>query len=93
MYLNAVISRIKLSTEMSEMAKRLISSHLTTFCGFIPDANFSIGVIGNLLYLSTDSAELLEKYIRYEKPYIAHLVEYDMMAADESEIWEPEQAA
>lgn len=93
MFLNAVISRAELSNEMSAMVKKEVSNHLTTWCGSIPDATFRISTIGNLVYLSTNSAELLDKYMQYEEPYIAYLIEWDMLIAEESELWWPEQAA
>jgi hypothetical protein len=68
------------------MVIRHLSNHLSTWCASIPEATFRIGVIGELVYLNTNSAELLDKYKQYEEPYIIYLVEYDTLIADELEM-------
>ena len=93
MSLNAVVVRTPLSSEMSSMVIRHLSNHLSTWCASIPEATFRINTIGDIIYLKTNSAELLDKYTQYEEPYIIYLIEYDTLIADELEISWSELAA
>ena len=93
MSLNAVVVRTPLSNEMSSMVIRHLSNHLSTWCASIPEATFRINTIGDLIYLDTNSVELLDLYKQYEEPYVAYLVEYDTLITEEWELSWPEQAA
>ena len=90
---NAVIVTHAISTELSSMVERNLSHHLKTWCVSVDRATFRIVTIGDLIYLETNSAELLDLFKRYEAPYIEYLIKDEILRADELEIWDPKQAA
>ena len=91
--MNAVVAKPGLSDEMSAMVKRHLSEHLTTWCASISDASFHIRTKRNVVYFSTNSAELFGLYLLCEQPYVDYLISPDTFIKEMEATWTPELAA
>jgi hypothetical protein len=81
--LNAVVVRNPLTSGIYDAIIKDLSNHLALWSASIPEASFQINTIGDLIYLDTNSVELLDLYKQYEEPYVAYLVEIDALIVDE----------
>ncbi len=85
--LNAIVSSHSLTVGLSEMITKHISRHLSVWCKSISGAAFRISKIGEIIYLDTNSLELLNLYLQYEQPFVEYMIEEELQAAEEAYMW------
>jgi len=64
--------------------------HLQTWCQREEGRNARIVQIGDLMYLETDSSEVLQNYTKFEAPFVRFLLETEEL---DSDWWDAEEAA
>ena len=74
---------------------RLLTSHLRTYSEWRPDRHYRVVELRDLIFIETNSDELIRLYRRYDALYIGQIVEEGRLEAEEleTEWWESGQAA
>lgn len=85
--INIVVSRLPLSGSLTQMLIQHITKHLGVWAASIAEANFRINTIGDLIYLQTNSSDLLEMYVRYEQAFVDYMISDELQAAEEAYMW------